>query len=168
MRGVTIGWALNLGLTLGLGLPLPGCAQAGTAASDAAAGPARSAAPSPAPALTRQWLALRPLQGRFDGAAWNDAVDRWQGAKHSLMQQLARYALQERLDADRLNALLGAPDQVLPAGAAGQALVLQQAQWQGVPAGDLWLYRWRGSHDQLVFALREGQVAAAGWWYAFE
>jgi len=167
MRGATTRWVLSLGLALGLGLTSQDFARAATAASDPAA-EARSATPSPAPALTRQWLALRRLQGRFDGAPWNDAVDRWQGPKHTLMQQLARFALQERLDADRLDALLGAPDQVLPAGAAGQTLFLQQAQWQGVPAGDLWLYRWRGSHDQLVFALHEGEVAAAGWWYALE
>jgi len=164
MRGPTIRWALHLGLALALGAPMIGCAQTGAAAADVA----RSTTPSPAPALTRQWLALRPLQGHFDGAAWNDAVDRWQGTKHRVMQELAQYALQEHLDADGLGALLGVPDAMLPAGAPGQSAILQQAQWQGVPAGDLWLYRWRGSHDQLVFALQAGRIAAAGWWYAFE
>jgi hypothetical protein len=148
---------------LGVALPWAGCVQAG------AEGP-RAGAPaaSPSPALTQQWLALRAERGHFDGASWNDAVDRWQGTKHQVMQQLARQALQQRLGTDRAAALLGPPDQVLPSGAQEQVAVLQHTQWQGTPAGELWLYRWRGTHDQLVLALHQGQVQAAGWWYAFE
>lgn len=126
---------------------------------------------SVAPALTQQWLALRIQKGHFDGAAWNDAVDRWQGAKHQLMQQLGALALQQRLDAAGVVALLGAPDQRQAAGAEAHAQVLQQAQWLGEPAGaasELWLYRWRGTHDQLVLALVAGRVQAVGWWMAFE
>ena len=121
--------------------------------------------------LSRQWLAMRMQTGHFDGAAWNDAIDRWQGAKHVLMQQLARRAEQQRWTAGQLKGWMGEADQVLRAGDVEHARLLAQAQWQGTqgpPAGELWLYRWRGTHDQLVFALQPGWVVAAGWVYALE
>ena len=31
------------------------------------------------------------------------------------------------------------------------------------PRRSLWLYRWRGRHDQLLLALERGRVVAAGW-----
>lgn len=118
--------------------------------------------------LSRQWLAMRMQTGHFDGAAWNDAVDRWQGAKHVLMQQLARRAGQERWPAGQLKGWMGDADQVLRAGDADHARLLAQAQWHGSPAGELWLYHWRGTHDQLVLALQAGRVVASGWVYALE
>lgn len=130
-------------------LPLYGCAQH-------------------TPALARQWQALRIQPGHFDGAAWNDAVDRWQGSKHQVMQQLAHRAGQERWPADQLKAWMGPADQVLREADADHARMLAQVQWQGSPGGELWLYRWRGTHDQLVMALRGGVVAAVGWVYALE
>ena len=150
-----------MGLVLSLGLPVAGCAQAGGA-------PGTDAAAAPAASLPQQWQALRSLPGHFDGAAWNDAVDRWQGQKHRVMQQLAQQALSQRLSAERLNALMGAPDQTLAPDLPDRAGLLQQTRWQGTPTGDLWLYRWRGTHDQLVFALDAGQVVATGWLYALE
>jgi hypothetical protein len=32
----------------------------------------------------------------------------------------------------------------------------------------LWLYRWRGEHDQLAFAIRHDRVVAAGWLHDWE
>jgi hypothetical protein len=132
-----------------LGLPLHGCAQ-------------------DTPALAQQWQTMRPQRGHFDGAAWNDSVDRWQGTKHRLMQQLAQQAVQERWPADQLKGRMGEADRVLRGGEADHARVLAQARWQGSPAGELWLYRWRGTHDQLVMALQGGRVGAVGWVYAGE
>ncbi len=130
-------------------LPLHGCAQ-------------------PTPALSQQWQAMRIQTGHFDGAPWNDAVDRWQGAKHQLMQQLAHRAGQERWPADKLKGWMGPADQVLREADADHAQMLAQTQWQGSPGGELWLYRWRGTHDQLVMALKDGRVVAVGWMHALE
>lgn len=132
-----------------LGLPLHGCAQN-------------------TPTLSQQWQTMRLQPGHFDGAAWNDAVDRWQGAKHQLMQQLGHQAGWERWAADKLKGWMGEADQMLHGGEADHARVLAQAQWQGSPVGELWLYRWRGTHDQMVFALQSGRVVAVGWVYALE
>lgn len=119
-------------------------------------------------ALSRQWLAMRMQTGHFDGAAWNAEVDAWQGTKHRLMQQLAQRAARERWTAGQLKGWMGDADQVLRDGDPEHARVLAQAQWQGSAGGELWLYRWRGTHDQLVFALQVGQVVAVGWAAALE
>jgi hypothetical protein len=129
--------------------PLPGCAQE-------------------MPALAQQWQALRMQSGHFDGAAWNASVDPWQGPKHQVMQQLAQQAQQGQWTAAVLTRWMGAADQVLLPTDADHVRVWRQAQWQGLPAGPLWLYRWRGTHDQLVLALPAGRVAAVGWLYALE
>jgi hypothetical protein len=100
---------------------------------------------------------------------WNDAVDRWQGEKHQVMQELGALALRHRLDAAGVVALMGAADRTVAAEA--QPAMRQQVQWQGTAAdagSELWLYRWRGTHDQLVLALAQGRVQAVGWLMAFE
>jgi hypothetical protein len=113
--------------------------------------------------LAAQWQALRPLRGHFDGAAWNADVDRWQGRKHMLMQNLAAQALDERLPRDTLLQRMGAPDAQWRAGQAAHASALEQAQWRGTPAGNLLVYHWRGEHDRLLFAIDDGRVVATGW-----
>ncbi|MBS7691069.1 hypothetical protein I0E98_13700 [Pseudomonas lalucatii] len=57
--------------------------------------------------LAEQWQALRTKPGHFSGAAWDDQVDKWQGSKHRLMQQLLELAWSQRYDAAQLRALLG-------------------------------------------------------------
>lgn len=121
-----------------------------------------------AAALSRQWQAMRMQNGHFDGAAWNAEIDAWQGAKHRLMQQLAQRAAQERWTAGQTKGWMGEADQVLREGDADHARTLAQVQWQGRARGEFWLYRWRGTHDLLVFALQGGQVAAVGWLHALE
>ena len=100
--------------------------------------------------LAAQWQTLRPLRGHFDGAAWNADIDRWQGRKHVLMQALAAQAFDERLARDTLTQRMGAPDALWRAGQPEHASAIQQAQW-------------RGRHDRLLFALRDGHVVATGW-----
>lgn len=119
--------------------------------------------------------ALRGVRGRFDGGAWNDAVDRWQGTKHLAMQTLAAQMLQRRATAAQLRREMGAPDAVLAPGAADHARAREAVQWpEAMPPDDrragarLWLYRWRGSHDQLALALVQGRVVAVGWLHAWE
>ena len=95
------------------------------------------------------------------------------------MQQAAARLLAQRAGAGPLRRALGAPDAVLAPGSADHARAREGVAWiEAAPSaapqrtdletGALWLYRWRGTHDQLVFALVGGRVAAAGWVYAGE
>jgi hypothetical protein len=135
-----------------------------------AADPA-AAAPPPEADLAQAFHALRNVRGHFDGGAWNNDVDRWQGRKHQVMQALAQQMLRERASAAQLRQAMGEPDALLTAGQPAHTRAIEQAQWQGVAGGKataLWLYRWRGTHDQLVLALEHDRVAAAGWLYQWE
>ncbi|QLC73178.1 hypothetical protein LPB260_20730 [Pseudomonas sp. LPB0260] len=118
--------------------------------------------------LAHKWQAMRAKPGHFTGGAWDDQVDKWQGAKHQLMQQLLDLAWTERYDASQLRTLFGAPDRVLAPAAAEYADGLRQTNWQGQPSGELWAYEWRGQHDQLLFAVDGEEVRAAGWWLLYE
>jgi hypothetical protein len=118
--------------------------------------------------LAQQWQTMRGKLGHFTGGAWDEQVDKWQGGKHQLMQQLLDLAWAERYDAKQLLALLGAPDRVLTPTAAEYADGLRQTNWQGHPAGELWAYEWRGQHDQLLFAVEGEQLKAAGWLLMYE
>jgi hypothetical protein len=113
--------------------------------------------------LAAQWQALRSQRGHFDGAAWNADVDRWQGRKHLLMQALAAQAMSEQVSRELLTQRMGAPDALWRDGDAAHASAIEQARWQGTPRGELWVYRWRGEHDRLLFAIGEGRVVATGW-----
>jgi hypothetical protein len=118
--------------------------------------------------LAEQWQALRIKPGHFSGATWDDQVDKWQGAKHRLMQQLLELAWTERYDAAQLRALLGTPDRVWTPESDGYADWLRLTEWRGQPTGELWAYEWRGQHDQLLFAVEGEQVRAAGWLLMWE
>lgn len=135
-----------------------------------------------AAARAQEWRQLRLLRGHFDGAPWNDTVDRWQGRKHRLMQAWAARLLSRQASADELLRTLGRPDSLLrpqdPAYAptaaalrpdampAGAAIGPQQGTRTPQPA--LWLYHWRGSHDQLVISVQGGRTRATGWLLAHE
>ncbi len=121
----------------------------------------------------RTYRTLRPLRGHFDGGRWSDDVDRWQGRKHVAMQALAAEMLRERARAAQLRKSMGEPDAMLEPGQPAHARALEQAQWLNaapapVTTTTLWLYRWRGRHDQLMFALAQGRVVAAGWLHELE
>lgn len=138
--------ALSLAAVLAIA-STPGCAQSASSGD-----------------LVAQWRELRALRGHFDGAAWNADVDRWQGRKHVLMQTLAAQALDERLARDALTQRMGAPDASWRAGQPEHASAIEQAQWRGgTPGAELLVYRWRGEHDRLLFALDNGHVVATGW-----
>ena len=118
--------------------------------------------------LAHKWQAMRAKPGHFTGGAWDDQVDRWQGAKHLLMQQLLDLAWTEHYNAAQLQALLGTPDRVWTPASKGYADGLRQTEWRGQPAGELWAYEWRGQHDQLLFAVEGEQVRAGGWLFMYE
>ena len=125
----------------------------------------------------RDWQRLRGLKGHFDGAAWNNEVDRWQGQKHRVMQTLADGLVRQRANQRAVQQTLGRPDARLRPGEAGHDLAaasLVRGPGAAAPLqadarrGDLWLYRWRGQHDQLVLVLIDGRVRSAGWLQAGE
>jgi hypothetical protein len=117
-----------------------------------------------------QWHALRTQQGHFDGARWNDELDRWQGRKHQLMQALARRAREQSAAEAALLQWMGPPDARWKPGQAEHGTALQNAQWQGRPPGqsELLVYNWRARHDRLVFAMHGGRVVATGWLLTLE
>ena len=135
-----------------------------------------------AAARAQEWRQLRLLRGHFDGSPWNDSIDRWQGRKHRLLQAWAARLLSLQANESELRRALGSPDKLLlpqdpayvPTAAAlrpnaepaGAALSKQPGAGASLPA--LWLYQWRGSHDQLVFSVQGGHVMATGWLHAHE
>lgn len=141
---------------------LVGCAQAG---AERASTPEASASDQ---TLGEDFRTLRARQGHFSGGSWNRDLDQWQGQKHRTMQELLKRILSGGYDATRMSALLGEPDRILQPADPDYGYPLEQTQWQGQPEGDLWLYHWRGAHDQLVFAVKDGRVLAGGWLYAGE
>lgn len=152
-------------------------ATAGWCGTCALAAERTPAAVLPEGDLAQAFRALRPVRGHFEGGAWSDDVDRWQGRKHVLMQRLAERMLRERAAAAPLRQAMGEPDAMLKPGQAAHARAIEQAQWQGAAAGAppsggkaavLWLYRWRGTHDQLALALEHDRVVAAGWLHQWE
>lgn len=135
-----------------------------------AAGPVPATSP-PDAGLSRAFRTLRAVRGHFDGGAWNDDVDRWQGRKHVVMQALAARMLAVLASTARLRQQMGEPDSRWTPPMAEHTRAIEQAQWQGAAGGEaamLWLYRWRGTHDQLVLAVENDRVAAVGWLYQWE
>ena len=134
--------------------------------------------PEPESELLEAWQALRQARGHFDGAPWRDDVDRWQGRKHVLMQTLAERLLQAQASAERVSQTLGQPDAELapgqPAHVDAVARLAQRRRPDALallPApsdAGLWLYRWRGAHDQLGLLFERGRVVATGWLYELE
>jgi hypothetical protein len=140
------------------------CACAACASADYA-----SATPAKSDIQMQQTFAqLRTFRGHFEGGPWNDTVDKWQGAKHVAMQQLAQSVLRAKAAPEKAEELLGSPDKVLTQAQFAQLSEYAPVRWQGVAGGVAWLYRWRGEHDQLAVSFDEGRVVAVGWLYALE
>ena len=120
------------------------------------------------PQAAKELQTLRSITGHFGGGAWNDEVDRWNGKKHRLMQSLSTQVIQGEYQAAQLMALMGPPDRVWSKSDMAYPQLLQHTEWQGPAQGELWAYYWRGPHDQLLFALKEGKVTATGWLLSWE
>ncbi|WLQ14977.1 hypothetical protein O5O45_03410 [Hahella aquimaris] len=140
---------------------LSGCAQAS---------PTNTGKPLPgleaqAPGVYRE---LREIKGHFSGGQWNEDVDKWQGKKHQVMQVLGAKVASERLDATHTRELMGAPDRTHQPGDQHFDTVIRMTEWKGKPQGSLWVYDWRGAHDQLVFAFDGDKLTASGWLYSWE
>lgn len=118
--------------------------------------------------LPKLFRELRAVKGHFDGGAWNNATDKWQGTKHVVMQKLGEKIWQEKASSAQIKQALGAPDAQLNIGDAKAKPIVEQTQWKGTPAGKLWLYQWRGTHDQLVITVADKKITALGWFYQGE
>lgn len=164
------------GLAVGCeAVPAVGSAGSVLTADDALTGDAARRLPDSE--LPAAWAAVRPLTGHFDGAPWRAEIDRWQGYKHVLMQRLAQALLARRATGADIEAAFGAPDERVPAGSARHGELLAQVSGEPQPAltrepgqgaalpttAELWLYRWRATHDQLLLALHEGRLGATAW-----
>jgi len=119
-------------------------------------------------ALSRDFQSLRKITGHFGGGEWNEQVDKWQGKKHQTMQQLLAQVVEGQYPAGKVAALMGEPDEVWRQSSDDYAQLVRMTEWQGQPEGELWAYHWRGRHDQLVFAFKEGKLTAAGWMFNWE
>lgn len=137
---------------------------------------AASAADAPAfdqrlQALGAEYRRLQTQRGHFDGASRNEAVDRWGGRKHEVMESL-RQGLAARPHTTRAQvvSLLGEPDAQWRAGEPAPRLL--PSELRETPAPDaLWLwYRWRGTRDGLAlrFAPRNDRLELVAWSYTGE
>jgi hypothetical protein len=111
---------------------------------------------------------LRATKGHFDGGVWNNATDKWQGTKHVVMQRLSEKLWLEKASSAQIKQALGEPDAQLDISNAKAKLFVEQTQWQGTPEGRLWLYHWRGTHDQLAITVANNKITALAWWYQGE
>ncbi len=118
--------------------------------------------------MQQSFAQLRSIRGHFEGGPWNDAVDKWQGAKHVAMQQLAQSVLRAKATPEKARELLGPPDKVLTQAQFAQLSEHAPVSWQGVAGDVVWLYRWRGEHDQLAVSLDRGRVVGVAWLYSQE
>jgi membrane-associated HD superfamily phosphohydrolase len=111
---------------------------------------------------------LRSMKGHFNGGAWNNATDKWQGTKHVVMQRLGEKIWQEKASAAQIKHALGEPDAQFNISDAKAKLIVEQSQWKGIPEGTLWLYHWRGTHDQLAITVANKKISALAWFYQGE
>ncbi len=110
----------------------------------------------------------RSVPGHFEGASWNSHVDAWNGTLHKIMLALDQQVEVGQSSSENILALLGEPDQkILDALHKKEALVAQ-ADWHGEPKGEVWVFNWRGKHDQFLIAIDKGVAVAKGWYMALE
>lgn len=121
-------------------------------------------------ALAAEFQDLRAVRGRFDGADWNDDVDKWMGRKHQLMIQLGSQLGGGEYDAPQVIQWLGPPDQTAGPGDEAYELVsnLHEFTRPDADSYEFLIYHWRGEHDFLYFTIQGGNVIGSGWWYAYE
>ncbi len=126
-----------------------------------------------------QYDTLSKIKGHFEGGNWNDAVDKWGGAKHMALQAIMT-------EMERL-ATLSSADTIINACTKNvhhktnadkhYANVVRATEWfwgrQQVthPSTDpfaIQVYPWRGERDFMVVAVQNNKIIAAGWALAGE
>ncbi|MFC4158587.1 hypothetical protein [Chitinimonas lacunae] len=134
------------------------------------ASPARQAASDTSLTLDEaatRYRSLRVVPGRFSGGKWEDTVDRWLGEKHRAMNRLADSLGQPGTPVAELRRLMAEPDRIVQRQQADYSELLTRLP-KLTAADELWIYRWRGDHDFLVFAVERDQVKAVQWYLAGE
>lgn len=162
------------------GLWLTGC-LAGTTGSNLRSATATTSVTSPGAdpiqfsdeeiiSLAADFRDLRAVPGHFNGREWNDAVDQWNGRKHTLMIELGLRLGSGDYDRPALIQLLGRPDHILAGGDPLSELIgsLPGYEMAFASATEYLVYEWRGTNDFLFFASHNGQITASDWWYAGE
>lgn len=150
-------------------LALAGFVLAGCAAASAAAPP--PAFDDRLLALGAEYRQLQTLQGRFDGADYLAAVDRWGGRKHEVMEALRQGLAQRSLTSRaQVTKLLGAPDAQWHSDEPAQRLLPAELRSPPKPDSLFCWYRWRGTRDGLVlrFKRQNDQLELVAWSYTGE
>lgn len=85
----------------------------------------------------------------------------WDGPLHRVMSILGERFSSAHYPASEVVSLLGPPDKTIAAGSnhSGQEVPVDRTHL---------IYWWRGGHDYLYFAVRNGVVESAEWYYAGE
>ncbi len=155
---------------------LAGCAPAAVN-SQTAVTPTPENTPSPEPeidaetkALAADFIALRSEMGQFNGGSWNEAVDQWQGRKHTTMMALGDRLGNGRFSCSQLTDLLHPPDHTVQGGDPLYELIQTTPIFEAIQdeTAQFLVYEWRGTHDFLFFVCEDGRITAADWWYAGE
>lgn len=116
-------------------------------------------------ALSAEFKILRAQGGHFSGGKWNDAIDKFGGRKHAVMQELGAALGDGKYMRDDIVALMGPPDLVLKPG----DMMFRESYRGGDPrVRELLVYHWRGMRDFLYFAGDGTKVFVSGWWNAWE
>ncbi len=123
-------------------------------------------------AMAEEYRSLRNIPGHFGSGNPDPRVDRWQGRKHQLMQQLGQYVLDQQLSVTALEQLMGPPDRLFAPGEPHYDSFFRQIEWQApnppTTQSELMIYYFRSGHDQMLFASDNDQVSALGWFHAYE
>lgn len=97
--------------------------------------------------LSKQWAQLRKLPGHFDGAPWQDRVDKYGGEKYCVLEAMRRQAVQSKPERAQFEQMFGAADPItreeLPCNSAAPHFT-----W----------YSWRGRHDGLLLEWQANKV----------
>ncbi|WP_196159339.1 hypothetical protein [Reinekea sp. G2M2-21] len=110
----------------------------------------------------------RSVPGHFEGASWNSHVDAWNGTLHKIMQALDEQVEVGQSSSEDILALLGEPDLKILDALHKKKTLVAQVDWQGEPISDIWVFNWRGNHDQYLISVDKGIVVAKGWYMALE
>ena len=119
-------------------------------------------------ALAVEYRNLRTIPGHFGGGTWNEDVDKWNGRKQQIMNQLGDCLGTGKYSKSEIIQLMGKPDRISTKG--DNFFPLIEHTRQNKPQGDYeyLVYFWRGGHDFLYFTYQEETIIDSGWWMAWE
>jgi hypothetical protein len=118
--------------------------------------------------LAVEYRNLRTIPGHFGGGIWNEDVDKWNGRKQQVMNQLGDCLGTGRYSKSDIIQLMGKSDRTSTPG--DNFFTLIEHTRQNKPKGDYeyLIYYWRGGHDFLYFTYQGETIIDSGWWMAWE